>query len=184
MGKKTLAIVCVVMLVLCYFAYDYQDGKRQEKIEQYAQMQREKEIARQDSLNNLRPMSPYLQAEMERYIEAMSDINLAGYEKLRRLYYLSFTKDGDRDVVTLMTGYGLNRDKIEGYTRLGKNLIIYYGNKQNVSQDVFDESKLLKETELLDYYGSQLENKQDTLFYIQKYVILKQDTASLLQPIR
>lgn len=184
MEKKTLVIVCLVMLVVSYFVYDYQEGKRQERVEKFAEIERQKEIAKQDSLNNLRPMNPVLQTEMENYVSAMSDINLAGYEKIRRLYYLAFTKDGDKDIVTLMSGYGLNKDRLEGYTRLGKNLILYYGNKQGVKQDIFDESQLLRDLDALDYYAHQLENRTDTLFFVKKYALTKKNGVSILELIQ
>ncbi|WP_101690393.1 hypothetical protein [Dysgonomonas massiliensis] len=183
MEKKTLVIVCLVMLVVSYFVYGYKEDQLRERVEKFEEIARQKEIAKQDSLNNLRPMSPSLEAEMESYVNAMSDINLAGYEKLRRLYYLSFTKEGNNNIVTLMTGYGLNRDKVEGYTRLGKNLILYYGNKQGISQNIFDESDILRDLDALDFYAHQLEGRPDTLFYKKKYVIKEQNDSTILQLI-
>lgn len=184
MEKKTLVIVCLVMLVVSYFTYDYQEGKRKERVELFTKMERERELAIQDSLNNLRPMNAQLQAEVEKYIDSHSDVRLSGFENLRRLYYFTFSKEENKEIVTLMSGHGINTDRLKGYTRLGRNLIMYYNDKNSINPSLLDESKLLTSTDGLEFYINQLGNSRDTLFFVQKYEIVHKDTANILKPLK
>lgn len=184
MEKKTLVIICLALLVVSYFVHSYQVGKKEERIELLTKIEREKELARQDSLNNLRPMDTQLQAAVENYINSHADITLSGFEKMRRLYYFTFSKEGNKEIVTLMSGHGINRERLKGYTRLGRNLIMYYGDNNTINHSLLDESKLLTAQDELEYYMNQLENRQDTLFFVQKFEVIHNDTTNTLKALK
>jgi len=178
MEKKLLIAVCIVIAVAGYFVATYQDEKRLERIETIANEEKEKEILVQDSLDTLVPFSPLLENELGNYIKAVSK-ELEQSKAARRLYYLTIKKVEGKDYLIMETGYGFDQDKIKAFSRLNDNIIIYYGNPDNIDQNIVDESKLLRNLEQLNFYLNQKGNEDETI--TREYLIKNKEEILLVK---
>lgn len=176
MEKKLLVIVCIVMVVAGYFITGYQDDKRKEQNEAIAIQEREREKAIQDSLEGLKPFNPLLEKEIINYVNTVSK-DLGKSKSARRLYYLTLRKQDGKEYLVLETGYGFNQNQIQAFSRLNGNIIIYYGNPDNIEQNLVDTSKFFENLEQLDFYKDQKRTEDKTLTW--KYIITDKDNLIL-----
>lgn len=113
------------------------------------------------------------------YNNESGEVYVAKYRKHKRLYRLSFHKEGKWNIVLLHTDYFYSKQKIKGYTFIDDRLVVYDGNYTGQAQDLIDMSKLTLFKDSIPGYDSDEIVDLDYEVIMQEHIIHTRDSLIL-----